>query len=172
MKRYRFDFPRERRLASCSIPLFHAVPGRARADGWTPKRQAQFIGHLAETRSVTEAARRVNMARETAYRLRAREWSESFRAAWDAALGERAGEPARKVTSESHGERSQGPIAASRKTTDAELFWRVDTGLWHIELGGGRFLAAWPKPDESALSRLLKRRGGRVPSPPAEGSAT
>lgn len=32
------------------IPLFHAVPTRVCADGWTPLRQAEFIGHLAETR--------------------------------------------------------------------------------------------------------------------------
>lgn len=167
MKRYRVDFPPERRLAPRSIPLFHAVPGRARADGWTPKRQAQFMGYLAETQSVTEAARRVKMARETAYRLRTREWSESFRAAWDAALDRSR----RKVTPESHAERSHRPRAASRKITDAELFWRFTTGLWHVELGGGRFIAAWPKPDESALSRLLERHGDRLPPPPAEGHA-
>lgn len=165
MKRYPVDFPRARRLAPPSIPPFHAVPGRARADGWTPKRQAQFIGYLAETRSVTEAARRVKMARETAYRLRTREWSESFRAAWDMAMGQ----PARKVTPESHAERSRPSGTASRKITDAELFWRFTTGLWHIEFGGGRFLAAWPIPDESALSRLLARHGGRLPPAPAEG---
>jgi hypothetical protein len=68
------------------IPPFHAVPGRARADGWTPLKQAEFIGELAETRSVAEAARRVGMTRETAYRLRQRKWSASFCAAWDAAM--------------------------------------------------------------------------------------
>jgi hypothetical protein len=50
-------------------------------------KQAEFIGELAETRSVTEAARRVGVTRETAYRLRRRKWSASFCAAWDAAMG-------------------------------------------------------------------------------------
>ena len=62
------------------VPAFVPVPLRARADGWTPLRQAEFLGYLAETRSVAEAARRVNMARETAYRLRDRPGAESFAA--------------------------------------------------------------------------------------------
>jgi len=50
-------------------------------------RQAEFIGHLAATRSVAAAARGVSMARETAYRLRARPGAQGFAAAWDVALG-------------------------------------------------------------------------------------
>ena len=82
------------------VPAFVPVPLRARRDGWTPRRQAAFLGYLAETGSVSEAAQRVRMARETAYRLRARPGAESFALAWDVALG-RAGpvrHPARKVT--------------------------------------------------------------------------
>lgn len=33
-----------------AIPLFHAVPMRARADAWTPLRQAEFIGRYAGVR--------------------------------------------------------------------------------------------------------------------------
>ncbi|WP_114521492.1 hypothetical protein [Altererythrobacter sp. ZODW24] len=69
------------------IPPFHPVPVRARSDGWTPLKQSEFIGMLAETRSVAAAARFVGMARETAYRLRVKPGAESFAAAWDAALG-------------------------------------------------------------------------------------
>ena len=47
------------------MPAFVPVPLRTRSDGWTPLKQAEFLGYLAETRSVAEAARRVNMARET-----------------------------------------------------------------------------------------------------------
>ncbi|MBX7461759.1 hypothetical protein [Qipengyuania huizhouensis] len=66
------------RAAPRRIPSFHITPGRRRGDGWTPVKQAEFIGELAETRSVTKAARRVGMTRETAYRLRRRKWSASF----------------------------------------------------------------------------------------------
>ncbi|HEY0149224.1 MAG TPA: hypothetical protein VGB70_09465 [Allosphingosinicella sp.] len=65
---------------------FTPVPLRARRDGWTPKRQRAFIHVLEETRSVTRAAAAVEMARETAYRLRQKTGAASFAAAWDAAL--------------------------------------------------------------------------------------
>lgn len=126
------------------IPLFHAVPVRIRADGWTPLRQAEFIGHLAETRSVREAARRVGMARETAYRLRHRAGAESFCAAWDAALGEAPGED------------GTGP---ARKVTLRELRWQVETGLWQVLMRGGRYAGVRRKADDSALLRLLARTG-------------
>ena len=38
------------------LPAFHPVPTRTRCDGWTPARQAEFIGVLAETGSVSAAA--------------------------------------------------------------------------------------------------------------------
>ncbi|HEY6916882.1 MAG TPA: hypothetical protein VI381_04505 [Allosphingosinicella sp.] len=37
------------------VPAFAPVPLRYRADGWTPGRQADFLGSLAETRSVAAA---------------------------------------------------------------------------------------------------------------------
>ncbi|MGB3740094.1 MAG: hypothetical protein WA948_12180, partial [Pontixanthobacter sp.] len=86
MKTYRTRIPPEAAKAPPRIPQFHAVRVRIREDGWTPQRQAKFIGYLAQTGSVTDAARLVGMARETAYRLRTREWSESFCSAWDAAM--------------------------------------------------------------------------------------
>lgn len=149
MKRYRVDLPCERRPAPPRIPLFHAVPGRTRADGWTPRRQAVFIGHLAETRSVTEAARRVSMARETVYRLRRREGAEGFNAAWDAALGKR--------TAQGDSEKSQTGVTTSRKVTNAELAWRVETGLWQVRMHRGRFAGVWQRADNSALFQLLAR---------------
>lgn len=137
------------RPAPSRIPHFHAVPGRARADGWTPRRQAEFIGHLAETRSVARAARAVGMARETAYRLRARAWSEGFNRAWDAAVG--------KWDSPARNERSQSRTDLLRKVTTVQLAWRVETGLWQVRMYRGRFVAALQKPDNSALLRLLAR---------------
>ncbi|MFM6932333.1 MAG: hypothetical protein ACKOUT_08835 [Novosphingobium sp.] len=83
------------------LPAFVPVPRRARADGWTPWRQAAFLGLLAETGSVRTAAERIGMARETAYRLRQCAGAESFAAAWDAIAARLRGEPdlpKRKVT--------------------------------------------------------------------------
>jgi len=68
------------------VPAFVPVPLRYRRDGWTPGRQADFLGHLAETLSVAAAARHVGMTRESAYRLREKEGAASFAAAWDAIL--------------------------------------------------------------------------------------
>ncbi len=73
-------------LRTLRIPYFHPIPIRARRDGWTADRQCAFIGHLFETRCVAAAARRVGMARETAYRLRSRAGAEGFAHAWDLAM--------------------------------------------------------------------------------------
>ena len=82
------------------LPPFAPVPVRARRDGWDAERQGRFIGYLAETGSVAQAAARVGRSRESAYRLRRRADAAGFAAAWDAALAGRAGIriPARKVT--------------------------------------------------------------------------
>lgn len=69
-----------------SLAPFTPVPLRHRHDGWTPERQSAFIEALAESGCVDEACKRVGMARSSAYELRTRMDSESFRAAWDAAL--------------------------------------------------------------------------------------
>ncbi|MDN3646244.1 hypothetical protein QWY75_08525 [Pontixanthobacter aestiaquae] len=128
------------------VPPFHAVPGRARADGWTPLRQAEFIGELAETGSVAEAARRLGMARETAYRLRRRKWSAGFCAAWDAALGRKLTIPDKRTR-------------PSRKVTLDELRWRVESGLWCVILRRGRYRGVRRKVDETALLTLCGRLG-------------
>ncbi len=86
-----------------ALPPRPAVSSRAAArpaDGWTPQRQALFIGNLAETGSVAEAARRVGMSRVAAYRLRRGPENGSFVHAWDAVAAVWQGDlqPARKVT--------------------------------------------------------------------------
>ncbi|MFA9200824.1 MAG: hypothetical protein ACEQR8_06490 [Cypionkella sp.] len=57
-----------------------------RHDGWTPEKQARFLRELAATHCVSQAARSVGMARQSAYRLRARLKGEPFDIAWRAAL--------------------------------------------------------------------------------------
>ena len=68
------------------VPDFTPVPRKPRHDGWTPARQKAFIAALADTGSVSRAARWVNMSPEGAYYLRRQPGSEGFRRAWEAAL--------------------------------------------------------------------------------------
>jgi hypothetical protein len=135
MKRYPRTKPR--RPVHRRVPAFVPVPLRAREDGWTPARQAKFLGALAETRSVLSAARKVGMARETAYRLRRRIGAESFAAAWDAALG--------RVTQ------------VRRKVTPEERVARALYGLVKPVMYGGRHVATVEKADNSALLAHLAR---------------
>lgn len=64
-----------------------------RHDGWTPRRKALFLDHLANHGDVRAACRAAGMSREAAYRLRRRD--AVFARAWAAGLalaGEAAGE--------------------------------------------------------------------------------
>lgn len=130
MKHYAPPLPPSRALA------FHPVPLRSRRDGWTPLRQADFIGQLAITRSVSAAARRVGMARESAYRLRGRAGAASFAAAWDAALG---------------------LPAAAPKITLPDLYQRIANGTLQPVVRRGRLLGVVQKHDNAAILTLLAR---------------
>ncbi|MCW4460598.1 hypothetical protein OK349_02685 [Sphingomonas sp. BT-65] len=68
------------------ILAFTPVPTSKRYDGWTPRRQRDFIDALAVMGVVRRAARAVGMSRQSAYNLRERPGAESFAAAWDNAL--------------------------------------------------------------------------------------
>ncbi len=68
------------------LPDFTPVPRQYRHDGWTPERQKAFIEALADTGSVTRAARMVNIAQANCYALRRAPGAEGFRRAWEAAL--------------------------------------------------------------------------------------
>lgn len=57
-----------------------------RPDGWSPKKQRDFIKHLSTGMGVTHAARNVGMTARSAYLLRARTGSEGITAAWHTAL--------------------------------------------------------------------------------------
>ncbi|HEY0959179.1 MAG TPA: hypothetical protein VGE05_07875 [Novosphingobium sp.] len=73
--------------------------------------QGDFIGFLAETGSVTEAARRVGLSKESAYRLRRRAGAEGFALAWEVAAAGAAQcdfTPARKFTVEELAARALG----------------------------------------------------------------
>ena len=118
------------------VPKFTPVPLRYRADGWTPMRQADFLGRLAETWSVAAAARHVGKSRESAYRLRDKPGAESFAAAWDAILAE-----SRRV----------------RKSTHELLWHRVFFGTLKPVMRGGRHVGTLASPDNDAVLRLYRR---------------
>ncbi|MEO5707273.1 MAG: hypothetical protein ABIT10_09480 [Alteraurantiacibacter sp.] len=138
------------------IPPFHPVPTRARADGWTPLKQAEFIGMLAQTGSVAEAAAFVGMARETAYRLRGKSGAESFNAAWDAALCV-AGVRRLSLSAQTGG--THGP----RKVTPSEPWRAILGGRWRVILRKGTYCGSVRQEDNFALLGWLAQldRAGR-----------
>jgi hypothetical protein len=127
------SFARPRRR-SPRVPAFYPVPLRATHHGWTPERQAHFIGWLAETGSVSAACARVGMSRKGAYQLRGKPGAEGFVAAWDAALG--------------------GP---TRKVTLDEWDILYDDGLIQPRFHCGQYIGYRRKTDTAALCRLLKQ---------------
>lgn len=69
------------------LPDFAPVPmQRRRAKGWTPENQQLFIAMLAETGSVTVAARCIGLSARSAYKLREKEGAEGFAMVWEEAL--------------------------------------------------------------------------------------
>lgn len=117
------------------VPAFVPVPSRQRADGWTVQRQAEFLVHLARTRSVAAAARGVGMARQSVYRLRSRTGAEGFARVWDLILG-------------------RGPDAGGKVTAE-ERMRRALEGVVVPRVWRGRLAGIERKPDGSALLSLL-----------------
>lgn len=124
-------------------------------------RQAEFIGHLAATRSVSAAARAVSMGRESAYRLRARAGAEGFAAAWDVCLArgglQAGGSQAGLARALATVAAARAALRPARKVTIQQLEWRIETGIWTVLLRGGCYVGARRKPDNSALLALLSR---------------
>ncbi len=156
------------------IPPFTPVPVRARADGWTPLRQAEFIGMLAQTGSVSAAAEFVGMARETAYRLRGKPGAEEFAAAWDAAL---AVAGVRRVPAAQQ--------ERSRKVTQAEPWRAILGGRWRVVMRRGKYCGSVREAPNSALlgwlaqldrayreGRKARRRSQRSQSKPGGFAST
>ncbi len=125
--------------AYARVPPFLPVPLRARVDGWTADRQAHFIGHLAETGSISQAALRVGMSRMAAYRLRRCAGAESWAHAWDVVLARWAGAEPPK-----------------RKVTAAERADHAFDGPYIILMRRARFVRAIRKPAAAALLRHLR----------------
>jgi hypothetical protein len=108
---------------------------RYRRDGWTPGRQSDFLGRLAETGNVSAAARHVGMTRESAYRLRDKPGAASFAAAWDSIVAQRPPAP---------------------MSTQDLLRRRAFYGALKPILRGGRHVATRHSPDDDAVLRLYR----------------
>lgn len=117
------------------VPAFTPVPLRYRRDGWTPGRQSDFLGRLAETGNVAEAARHVGMTRESAYRLRDKAGAASFAAAWDSILAQRPSAP---------------------MSTHELLCHRALYGSLKPIMRGGKHVATRHSPDNDALLKLYR----------------
>ena len=151
-----------------TVPPFHPVPVAARHDGWTPARQACFIGALVDTRCVSAAAKAVGKSRASAYRLRERAGGAGFASAWDAALhlGERLPDG-----------QSGGRQARETKVTLPPLDARALEGLIVVRVYRGRFAGYRRICDDAALLRALRtlrkhsRNGAQVAVPDARISA-
>lgn len=117
------------------VPAFTPVPLRYRADGWTPERQAVFLGVLVEARCVSTATRAVGMSRESAYRLREKPGAESFAAAWDKILEAQC---------------------ESRMSTHDMLWHRVEYGKIRPIMNRGRCVAVRTTPDNDAVLQLYR----------------
>jgi hypothetical protein len=141
------------RTARPRLPAFAPVPTKRRADGWTPVRQAEFIGVLAETGSVSAAARFVGMARETAYRLRRKPGAEEFARAWDIAMqisgARRPGEPGVLPPVR------YGVEHGSAKVTPPDLWRRIVDGRWRPVVRRGQYVGSVQKADNPALLSYL-----------------
>ena len=141
------------------LPAFTPVPVKRRADGWTPLRQAEFIGVLAETGSVRAAAEFVGMARETAYRLRKKPGAEEFARAWDIALRSaraRFGWSLRALR-QAQDERDEACTLVPPKVSPDDLWRRIVDGRWRPVLRRGKYVGSVQKPDNSALlSRIAQ----------------
>jgi hypothetical protein len=95
---------------------------------------------LAQTGSVSEAARAVGMSRMAAYRLRHRPGAASLAHAWDAIMAF-----------------WQGEQIPRRKVTAGELSERAFEGEFHILMRRRKFVRAQRKPSTTALLRHLRR---------------
>jgi len=62
-----------------------AMP-RLRVDGWTAKKQREFLKHLARNGCVSQACDAVGMSRQSAYALRHRAPNAVFAIGWDVAI--------------------------------------------------------------------------------------
>jgi len=120
---------------------FTPAPTRKQHAGWTAQRQRTFVAALLDGLSPGEAAVRVGLSRQSAYRLRNRAGAEGFAAAWD-----RAQDAARRL-------RALEPAGSHAMAL-------VD-GLLVPHFRRGRFVGFSLHHDEAAVLRALGTHHGR-----------
>jgi hypothetical protein len=127
------DENRELECRSAGEQNFLPVPRQPRADGWTPDAQRRFIEALADSGSVTQAARVAGKSVTSCYRLRRAPGAEGFAAAWDSAIGE-----------------------ASRRLIDIAFDRAVNGSEWTELDGEGRVVRTLRRPNDRLLMFLLR----------------
>jgi hypothetical protein len=133
------------------IPDFVPVPLRERCDGWTAVKQGEFVGCLAQTGSVAQAADWVGCSRASAYALRRRAGAEGFAAAWAVAA-------------------SGGLLdLAPRKLTRGEVARAAQAGVVRVIMRRGRYVGTRVVSQVSALLRHLAQLDRACAAIDAEG---
>lgn len=145
---------------------FNPVPSKSkRRDGWTPKRQSDFIHALQRGHSVTAATRAVGMSRRSAHRLRERPGAKSFCKAWDMAISMAKDDAVAMmheqcVTGELHPVYYQGRIIAWRRHFDANFTIMSLRAMFNARKLHSRATQLCEKDDISYLSDFIE---GRIP---------
>ena len=112
-------------------PYVHSHPRR---NSITPDRQRRFIGHLAATGIVKQAALHIGASLEALYKLRARPGAEGFAEAWDRAVD-----------------------AGMQRVEDAALE-RAIFGEERLVVSGGKVLGTERRYNESLVQFMLRNR--------------
>ena len=112
-------------------PYVHPHPRR---NSITPDRQRRFIGHLAATGIVKQAALHIGASLEALYKLRARPGAEGFAEAWDRAVD-----------------------AGMQRVEDAALE-RAIFGEERLVVSGGKVLGTERRYNESLVQFMLRNR--------------
>lgn len=157
------------------VPPFLPVALRARRDGWTPARQAQFIALLVRHACVRTAAAALGLSRESAYRLRRHPGGGSFRAAWDTAITGKRQRAWKFTPEETPALAQQGPFHirlwrgkvcdVARRINDNKLLryvTRLDRLLAHLSLARCDALIGHPDPLAHYRRLLSTRRDARA----------
>ena len=80
------ESPLSQRFGDAAADAVDSIAWRVRQDGWTPERIRIFLNTLAQSGSVTDAARAAGISFQSAYRLRNRAGGRAFHLAWNAAM--------------------------------------------------------------------------------------
>lgn len=133
---------------------FDPVPrSKTRHDGWTAKRQREFIATLAETGNVRQSCAALGLEFSGAYRLRAAPGGASFAAAWDAAV-ERGTAQIRDLLIDHSLNGVPEPIVAGGKIVGERRKFNHRTMMWMVDKGDKARAARQPEIDKATTEKL------------------